>query len=306
MSNLTQQYNNSTEMKNTDYNEAGTALAQSNASREIEEVKGQIFMAKQFPRNIFQAEQRILDNCKRLSLAEGAVYSYPRGGTKVEGPSIRLAEVLAQNWGNLSFGIKELEQKNGESVALAYAWDLETNVREEKVFTVPHTRHTKKGVTKLNDPRDIYETVANNGARRLRACILGIIPGDIVDKAVEQCNQTMSGNGEAPLKERIGQMLTGFKEHYGVTQEQIEARAGYNISAFTAYDLNNFVKIFNSLKNGMSKPEDWFEKGKKEPSKLASGMKKDDNKSEDKKDEPQQNSMNMDGEEVKKDAPDSQ
>lgn len=271
MSNLTQQFNQS-EMSNTDYEKTGNTLAQSNASREIEEVKGQIFMAKQFPRNIFQAEQRILDNCKRLSLAEGAVYSYPRGGSKVEGPSIRLAEVLAQNWGNLSFGIKELEQKNGESVALAYAWDLETNVREEKVFTVPHTRHSKKGITKLTDPRDIYETVANNGARRLRACILGIIPGDIVDKAVEQCNQTMSGSSEAPLKDRISQMLTGFKENYGVTQAQIEARAGYNIGAFTPFDLNNFKKIFNSLKNGMSKPEDWFEKGQKEQSKLAAGL----------------------------------
>ncbi|MEN2466710.1 hypothetical protein AAIB49_18440, partial [Ornithinibacillus sp. JPR2-1] len=74
-----------------------SALAQSTASREMEEVKGQIFMARQFPRNVFQAEQRILDACKRPSLAQTAVYSYPRGGTKVEGPSIRLAEVIAQN-----------------------------------------------------------------------------------------------------------------------------------------------------------------------------------------------------------------
>lgn len=271
MSSLTQQFNQG-EMSNTDYEKTGNTLAQSSASREIEEVKGQIFMAKQFPRNIFQSEQRILENCKRKTLAEQAVYRYPRGGQSVEGPSIRLAEVLAQNWGNLAYGVKELEQKNGESVALAYAWDLETNVRQEKVFTVPHTRHTRNGVKKLTDPRDIYELVANNGARRLRACILGIIPGDIVDEAVEACNQTMLGNSETPLRDRISQMLTGFKENYGVTQAQIEEYAGYNADAFTAYDLNSFIKIFNSLKNGMSKKEDWFEKGKKEPSKLAAGL----------------------------------
>lgn len=56
------------------------------------------------------------------------MYQYLRGGTKVTGPSIRLAEVLAQNWGNLSFGVKELEQRDGESIAMAYTWDLETNV----------------------------------------------------------------------------------------------------------------------------------------------------------------------------------
>src|SRR5690625_4240267 len=129
-------------------------MAQASASREMEEVKGQIFMARQFPRNVFQSEQRILDACKRPSLAQTAVYRYPRGGTSVEGPSIRLAEVLAQNWGNLAFGIKELEQRNGESVAMAYAWDLETNVREEKVFTVPHSRYARGKIRKIDDPRD--------------------------------------------------------------------------------------------------------------------------------------------------------
>ncbi|MDC3414297.1 hypothetical protein [Terrihalobacillus insolitus] len=237
-----------------------SALAQASSSREMEEVKGQIFMAKQFPRNIYQSEQRILDNCKRPALAEVAVYSYPRGGTKVEGPSIRLAEVLAQNWGNLSFGVKELEQREGESVAMAYAWDLETNVRQEKIFTVKHSRKAKGTIKKLDDPRDIYELVANNGARRVRACVLGIIPGDIVDKAVEECNRTMQGGNKEPLKDRVGNALIAFKDKYRVTQEQIEERFGYNISAFTERDLVDLVKIFNSLKDGMSKVEDWFSK----------------------------------------------
>ncbi|KEF40151.1 hypothetical protein M670_00167 [Schinkia azotoformans MEV2011] len=254
MNQLTDIYNNQ-QQPNT--------LAQASSSREMEEVKGQIFMAKQFPRNIFQSEQRILDNCKRPGLAEAAVYSYPRGGTKVEGPSIRLAEVLAQNWGNLAFGVKELEQREGESVAMAYCWDLETNVRQEKVFTVKHSRKAKGKLNKLDDPRDIYELVANNGARRLRSCILGIIPGDIVDKAVDECNKTMQGSNKAPLKDRIANALKSFKEKYRVTQEQIEERFGYNVDAFTERDMVDLIKIFNSLKDGMSKADDWFSKQSK-------------------------------------------
>lgn len=251
MSNLQQQFNEQQNYQNG-------VMTQSQASREMEEVKGQIFMARQFPRNVFQAEQRILDACKRPSLAETAIYSYPRGGTRVEGPSIRLAEVIAQNWGNISFGIKELEQRPGESVAMAYAWDLETNVRQEKVFTVPHVRKARGQLKKLDDPRDIYELVANYGARRLRACILGIIPGDIVEKAVEECNKTLAGNNTVPLKERLNNALKTFKEKFRVTQEQIEARFGYNVDAFTERDLIDLVKIYNSLKDGMSKVEDWF------------------------------------------------
>jgi hypothetical protein len=261
-------------------NQNGGVLAQATSSREMEEVKGQIFMARQFPRNVFQSEQRILDACKRPELAQAAVYSYPRGGTKVEGPSIRLAEVLAQNWGNLAFGVKELEQRPGESVAMAYAWDLETNVRQEKVFTVPHTRKANGTIKKLTDPRDIYELVANNGARRLRACILGIIPGDIVDKAVAECNKTLTGNNQVPLKDRLGNALKAFKEKFRVTQEQIEERFGYKIEAFTERDYLDLIKIYNSLKDGMSKVEDWFDKSvkSKQESKLTEAFEEEKGK----------------------------
>ncbi|PAE17262.1 hypothetical protein CHH91_04445 [Virgibacillus sp. 7505] len=284
MANLVQQFEQS---------QQPSVLGQASSSREMEEVKGQIFMARQFPRNIYQAEQRILDNCKRASLAEVAVYSYPRGGTKVEGPSIRLAEVLAQNWGNLSFGVKELEQREGESVALAYAWDLETNVRQEKVFTVKHSRKAGGKLKKLDDPRDIYELVANNGSRRVRACILGIIPGDIVEKAVQECNKTLEGGNGRPLKDRIAKTLELFKEEYGVTQQQLEEYVGYNISAFTDRDLAGLGKIYTSLKDGMSKPVDWFgkkaaadkPKDDKPSSKLAADMQNEQDKPKEVKDD---------------------
>ncbi|QPA56276.1 hypothetical protein [Lysinibacillus sphaericus] len=254
---LTEQFNNP-QIGQPSFQNAGGALAQASASREMEEVKGQIFMAKQFPRNVFQAEQRVLDTCKRPALAQTAMYSYPKGGTKVTGPSIRLAEAIAQNWGNLSYGIQELEQRNGESVAKAFCWDLETNVRQEKVFTVKHAIGTKKGLKQLTDPRDIYEKVANDGARRLRSCILGVIPGDIVDKAVVQCTETLAGNSKGPLKDRIASMLKGFKDHYRVTQEMVETKFGYNADSFSEYDYVELLNIANSLKDGMSKVEDWF------------------------------------------------
>ncbi|MFS0819641.1 hypothetical protein ABC382_22490 [Lysinibacillus sp. 1P01SD] len=254
-----------------------SVLAQSSVSREMEEVKGAIFLAKQFPRNYFEAEKRILDACKRPSLAETAMYTYNRGSTKVEGPSIRLAEVLAQNWGNLSYGIQELEQRNGESVAKAYCWDLETNVRQEKTFTVKHSLKTRQGLKQLTDPRDIYEKVANDGARRVRACILSVIPGDVVEMAIEQCRQTLTGNSDKPLKDRVSAALNHFKEKYGVTQEMIEDRFGYAASSFSEFDLVQLTSIRNSLKDKMSTVEDWFNKdiGKQQTSGLAADFNKE-------------------------------
>ena len=137
---------------------------------------------------------RIMRACERPFLAEQAMYAYPKGGKLVTGASIRLAEVLAQNWGNVDCGVREISQDGGSSIAEAYAVDLETNVRISKTFHVPHTRDTKQGKKRLTDSREIYELVANQGARRLRACILGIVPEDVVDAAVERCGKTLESS----------------------------------------------------------------------------------------------------------------
>ena len=243
----------------------GSVNVESAKSREMAEVQSQIFLAKQFPRNEVQAEMKILNACKRKGLAETALYSYPRGkGNMVTGPSIRLAETIAQNWGNINFGIKELEQKNGESTVVAYAWDMESNTRQEKVFQVKHERYANGKMTKLSNPRDIYELVANNGARRLRACILGVIPGDIIDNAIQQCEKTLESAYTEPLKDRLIKALRVFKERYGITQEMIEQRLGHNFDSFTEQDYIQLQSIFRSLEDGMAKREDFFPKPKAE------------------------------------------
>lgn len=230
------------------------------AQREASEIQAMVFMAKQFPRNQIQAADRILNACTRQMLADSAVYSYPRGGQNVEGPSIRLAEVLAQNWGNIDFGIRELSQENGVSTVEAYAWDLETNVRQAKVFQVAHKRMAKGGTKTLTDPRDIYEMVANQGSRRLRACILSIIPGDIVEAALAQCSVTQAASvGATPeeIKETI-RKLTATMGKFGITAENIQDRYQCRLEAIRPAQIVELRKIYTSLKDGMSKPSDWF------------------------------------------------
>lgn len=246
-------------MEGFEIEESRSVTAEMVTSRQTQEVQGQIIMAKRFPRDYVASCNRIMQACQRKGLAEKAMYEYPRGGTKVVGPSIRLAEALAQNWGNMSFGIVELEQKAGESQVMAYAWDLETNTRQEKIFSVPHVRGTKKGNVALKDPRDIYEMVANQGARRLRACILGIIPGDVVEDAMEQCNQTLIGQSEKPLIDLVKSMASAFKSDFAVPLEAIEKYIGCKSEAFSMNDLVRLKRVYTSLKDGMAKREEIFE-----------------------------------------------
>jgi hypothetical protein len=237
--------------------------------RAMSEVRAAIQLAKEFPRDHRLAMDRILNTCQREELASQALYSYARGGTEITGPSIRLAEAIAQNWQNLQFGVRELEQRDGESTVEAFAWDMETNVRQTKTFQVKHERHTKTRSYALTDPRDIYETVANQGARRLRACILGIIPGDVIDAAVLQCETTQKAKADTSPEalKKMMELFTAFK----VTKEQIEKRIQRHLDAITPAQLISLRKIYTSLKDGMSSPGDWFEMPPEETAAGAAG-----------------------------------
>jgi len=216
-----------------------------------------MIIARKFPRDEQRAIAKINNACKRKSLAEVSQYEYSRGGTAITGPSIRLAEVLAQCWGNLDFGVVELERKNGESVAMAYCWDLETNVRQTKVFTIRHVRDTRQGQKGLRDERDIYEVVANNGARRLRACILGVIPGDIQDMALEECDKTLAGDNKEPLSDRIRKMVLLFQD-VGVSPSMIEAKVNHKLDAVTPRELARLGKVFTAIRDGIGTIEEHF------------------------------------------------
>jgi hypothetical protein len=234
-----------------------TVMAEAGQQREIAEVQAAMVIAKRFPRDPIAAMDRILQSCTRPTLADGALYSYSRGGSDVTGPSIRLAEVAAQAWGNMQFGIRELEQRGGESTVEAFAWDVETNTRQVKVFQVPHERHTRSGKYKLTDPRDIYELVANNGARRLRACILGVIPGDVIEAAVRECERTLKASADTS-PEGLKKLVGAFAE-FGVTQAQIEKRIQCRLAAIRPAQVVQLKKVWASLRDGMSAPGDWFE-----------------------------------------------
>lgn len=229
-------------------------------ARSAQEVQAMVIMAKKFPRNTVAAEKRILDACKRKGLAEVSQYSFNRGGATVEGPSIRLAEVLAQNWGNLDYGIVEVDRKDGVSTMLAYCWDIETNVRRSQVFTVAHIRDRKAGARRLTEERDIYELTSNNGSRRVRACILAVIPGDIVDAAVAQCDITLSNAaGNKPMKERISDMVKLF-ERFEVSQDLLEKFLGHplTVERVTEPEMLRMKKIFLTIQDKQAKAEDYF------------------------------------------------
>ena len=237
------------------------------ASRAIAEAQGKLVIAKRFPRDEVQAYNRVAQACQRKGIAEKAFYAYNKGDGMVNGPTIRLAEELARCWGNVDYGIKELSQEQGKSEMQAFAWDLETNTISSQNFTNPHIREVnekdgngkkRKVVKQLTSQRDIYEINANMGARRLRSRILAILPTDLVDMAIAECKNTLAGNNDEPLIDRVKKMVVAFGK-IGVTQEQIEKRLGRKVDTMTVDDFTDYIGIYNAIKQGESKIAEWFE-----------------------------------------------
>ena len=231
------------------------------ASRAIAEAQGKLVIAKRFPRDEVKAYAKAMEACQRITMAEKAFYSFPRGGQTVEGPTIRFAEELARCWGNIDYGIKELSQDEGKSEMQAYAWDLETNAQSVQNFTNPHQREQGKKMVTLTSQRDIYENNANMATRRLRSRILAILPSWFVEDAISECKKTLAGKNDTPLVDRVKKMVVQFAK-LGVTQEQIESRLNRKIDTMNADDFVEYIGIYNAIKQGESKIADWFESEK--------------------------------------------
>lgn len=228
----------------------GTAVEQ---SRAVAEVQSAIVVAQQCPRDVAAAIVEMKQSCNQKTLAERAFYRFNRGGDdgNVTGATIQLARELARCWGNVQYGLVELRRDDvyGQSELQAWAWDVQTNTRVSTTFIVPHKRFTKKGVKDLVDMRDIYESNANNGARRVREMIFSVLPPWFVEQAKELCNATLRHGGGVPLPQRIADAIKAY-ESKGIRRGQIEAKLGRSSADWTDHDVAQLHVVYTSVERG--------------------------------------------------------
>ncbi|MBC8586076.1 hypothetical protein [Youxingia wuxianensis] len=237
----------------------------SNETREVAEVKAQIFLAKQFPRDTNQVISNIMNECQNPRLAETAQYSYVKGkgdkATEIKGPSIRLMEVITRNWGNCDSSLIEVERRKDSSTVKVRFWDFETNSQQSKTFDVNFIRNTKNGSYMVTDEREQYEMMANYGARRLRACMQAGIPSYVVDQALEVCEKTLmeTVNKGKSIEDTRKSMLDCFQKLADwITPEMLGGVVNKDFDGLTTKDIVKIKSLYNAIKDGFVKPEEAF------------------------------------------------
>lgn len=238
------------------------AVSATEESKKIAEVQGKMILARRFPRDVQLCEQMIATECRNIELAEKAIYEFPRGDSVVRGASIRLVECVARHWGNITSGVEELSSDAGGATVRAYCWDLETNFSDEKIFDVAYVRVTKNGSYPLKDPRDRYEKMANEGARRKRACIQAVIPQFVIDKAMSICQETLEiSMQEEASEETLKKMLAAFQAlAEWISEDDLSAACGKEFGKLGARDIVKLRNLYNAIKDGFVKPEAAFKK----------------------------------------------
>ena len=92
------------------------------------EIDTQIATAKQYPRNL----ARVLNNIETLATmdedtAASCFYILRRQGKVIEGPSVRMAEIIASSWGNLRLQARIVGNDGKVITAQGVCHDLESN-----------------------------------------------------------------------------------------------------------------------------------------------------------------------------------
>lgn len=182
------------------------------------EVDTQITTAKRFPRNLHRFKQEALAMATfDEEIAEGCFYALRRSGKPIEGPSIRLAEIILSAWGNIRADAKVVAVGDKDLTAEAMTWDLEKNVA---IRVQVKRRITDKSGRRYND--DMIVTTGNAAcAIALRNSAFKVIPM-VYTKAIYQQARLVAIGDVKTLAAKRSAMIDHFGK-MGVSEAEVFA-----------------------------------------------------------------------------------
>lgn len=209
----------------------------------------QISTAKAYPRNI----RRAVDNALAIvtmdaSIAQTCTYSVPRGGKKVSGPSVHLAKIIAQVWGNMRIDAKVVDIDAARITSESVCWDLESNLAIKCQI--------KRSITgKFGRFSEDMITVTGNASNSiaLRNAVLSVIPKGIVDKVYNAAKQTITGDISDKNKfiAKRTEIFNGLRDAFGITDKEILSAVGKaSIDFVDGDDIITLVGVGQAIRDG--------------------------------------------------------
>jgi hypothetical protein len=239
---------------------AAAAMARAN-------VEARFVMARHQPRDEDTARIRILRECDRPGFAEVAEYALPRAGKAISGPTIRFAEGLARHFGNLSIESVVTYEDATTRLVRCTVTDLESNATYSQDVSIEKTIERKNakpsddiiGTRVTSQGHSVYIIRAgdadllakHNGlvSRAIRTLILRLVPGDLVDEALDRARATLQKGDAADPAAAKKKILDAFAS-IGVMPVQLAEAIGHPLDALSPAELGTLRRWFAAIREG--------------------------------------------------------
>jgi hypothetical protein len=220
------------------------------------ELDTQMLAARRFPRSFAIFRQNALAMIRQdVETAQACYYVLRRrkaDGTfaTIEGPSVRLAEIVKSAWGNLRSGGRVLAETDREVIGQGYACDLQTNtstVKEvrRRIVTAEGRRYS-----------DDMVIVTGNAAIAIaeRNAIFGVIPRAMVEPLWRFAKKVVAGDVKT-LGESRKRALADCQA-LGVPPARVCAALGRaGVDDLTVDDLVELRGMLTAIGEGTTTPE---------------------------------------------------
>lgn len=209
----------------------------------------QVATAHQYPRSIKRATDNILAIVTMdQETAETCTYAVPRGKKRISGPSVHLAKIIAQQWGNMRVQAKVVSIEDKQITSQAIAWDLESNV----AIQVEVKRSIMSKIGRFSD--DMI-TVTGNAANSiaLRNAILSVVPKAVISKCYKAALGAITGDvsDENKLKAKRRSVVDALIAAYKVTEKDVlDAVGRATIDHLDSDDIVALIGIGTAIKDG--------------------------------------------------------
>lgn len=181
----------------------------------------QIATAKRYPRSVDRSLKEALTLATLDEETAGSMfYALPRSGKTIEGPSARLAEVMAYTWGNLRVDADIVAEDKTTVTAMGTCFDLEKNVAVRV--------RVKRRITGSNGKRyneDMIGVTSNAAISiALRNAVFKVIPAALTRRIYAEARTASLGKGGTIVQKR--QRAMEWYAKLGVTEAQVFALLG--------------------------------------------------------------------------------
>jgi hypothetical protein len=240
-----------------------TAISSALEAQVRARIEARYTLAMHRPRDMDKVRLAMLKECERPRFAEVARYSKPQGGGSVTGPSIRFVEAALRCLGNIATETTVTLDDDIRRVIRVEVTDLETNVTHPKEIVVSkeierrnadgrevvRERKNKAGITLYVVKATDDETMLKESSmvsKALRQLGLRLIPGDLIDEAMETVVATQKNTDKKDPDAARKRVFDCF-DSLGIGAEALKKYLGHDVGPL---DLQHLRELYTAVKQG--------------------------------------------------------